>query len=78
MEIINNFVLLWSTLISSRLHFWTWVAIYASRFFFSIFSAFKEKGKQTFQEIRLLTHQLKTTLYADILQQYNIESFSFF
>ena len=27
--------------------------------------------------MRLLTHQLKTTLYADILQQYNIESFSF-
>ena len=45
--------------------------------FFDFFCFLKEKVKQTFQEIRLLTHQLKTTLYADILQQYNIESFSF-
>ena len=48
-----------------------------SSMFFSIFSAFKEKGKQTFQEIRFLT-QLKNALYVDILQQYDIECPSFF
>ena len=36
--------------------------------FFDFFCLFKEKVKQTFPEIRLLTHQLKTTLYANIYE----------
>ena len=36
--------------------------------FFDFFCLFKEKVKQTFPEIRLFTHQLKTTLYADIYE----------